>query len=250
MAYICSCCFDDLDLHARSQWMGKGITYQRWIISTAKQAISIKLSTPVGWIGRPQHYAKLLYCTTESSKWWRRSENWKIEKEEGHFVCDFDFENVYMACPSCFLFLFARAWVLLAVWGDKTGSEWTSREWPAGRLELSSPDPGISFVKKKISFDLHPSVSWLIRCGWPLHEWLAWFSQTDTQLICSPDTSCRARRTSTDWSALSAGLITVLDGHTGSFDEAQTVARSRRSKSWTPDEGLLAPSTKHKSRTL
>ena len=56
---------DDLDLDARSHWVDKGKN-QRWIISTTKQAISIKLATTVG-----------------------------------HFLRDIDFENVDMAGPSC-----------------------------------------------------------------------------------------------------------------------------------------------------
>ena len=40
--------FDDLDLDARSQWVGKGNTSQRFMLSATKQAISIKLATTVG----------------------------------------------------------------------------------------------------------------------------------------------------------------------------------------------------------
>ena len=40
--------FDDLDLDARSQWVGKGEQIQRRIISTTKEAIRIKLVTTVG----------------------------------------------------------------------------------------------------------------------------------------------------------------------------------------------------------
>ena len=39
--------FDDLDLDARAQWVGKG-TNQRCMLSVTKQAISIKLATTVG----------------------------------------------------------------------------------------------------------------------------------------------------------------------------------------------------------
>ena len=54
--------FDDLDLHARLQGVGKGKKNQRRLISITKQTISIKLGSTVG-----------------------------------QFVCDLDFENVYMA---------------------------------------------------------------------------------------------------------------------------------------------------------
>ena len=40
--------FDGPDRGARSQWVGKGKTNQHWVISTHKQAISIKLATTVG----------------------------------------------------------------------------------------------------------------------------------------------------------------------------------------------------------
>ena len=39
--------FDDLDLDARSQWVGKGKTNQRWMLSATTQAISIKLARTV-----------------------------------------------------------------------------------------------------------------------------------------------------------------------------------------------------------
>ena len=39
--------FDDLDLDARAQWVSRGQN-QRWITSTTKQKISIKLTTTVG----------------------------------------------------------------------------------------------------------------------------------------------------------------------------------------------------------
>ena len=39
---------DALDLDIRSQWVGKGKTTERWIISTTKHEISIKLATTVG----------------------------------------------------------------------------------------------------------------------------------------------------------------------------------------------------------
>ena len=59
---------DDLDLDAGHSASAKAKN-QQWMISTTKQAMkSIKLAT-----------------TTE-----------------GHFLCDRDFENVYMAWPSCF----------------------------------------------------------------------------------------------------------------------------------------------------
>ena len=58
--------FEDLDLDARSQWDGKG-KIQCWIISTTKQVISIQLATMVG-----------------------------------HFLHDLDFENIYMAWPTCY----------------------------------------------------------------------------------------------------------------------------------------------------
>ena len=40
--------FDDLDLDAKSQWVGKGTKKQRLISLTTKLAISIKLATNVG----------------------------------------------------------------------------------------------------------------------------------------------------------------------------------------------------------
>ena len=57
--------FDYLNLGARSQWVGRG-KHQRWIISTTKRAISIKLAITVG-----------------------------------PFLRDLDFENMYMAWLSC-----------------------------------------------------------------------------------------------------------------------------------------------------
>ena len=63
--------FDDLDLDARSQWVGKGEKSALHALGNYKQAISIKLATTVG-----------------------------------HFFpdLDLDFANVNMACPSCFQF--------------------------------------------------------------------------------------------------------------------------------------------------
>ena len=40
--------FDDLDLDAKSQWVGKGEKNQRCMLSATKQAISIKLATTIG----------------------------------------------------------------------------------------------------------------------------------------------------------------------------------------------------------
>ena len=74
--------FNDLDLDARSQWIGNGKLNQRCMLSATKQAISIKLATAVG-----------------------------------HFIrdLDLDFATFYMACPTClFCFVFQRD----QVWGD------------------------------------------------------------------------------------------------------------------------------------
>ena len=43
---------DDLDLDARSQWVGKGNKNQRCMLSATEQAISITLATAVGHILR------------------------------------------------------------------------------------------------------------------------------------------------------------------------------------------------------
>ena len=40
--------FDDHDLDARSQWVGRGKTNQRGMLSTTKKSIRTKLATTVG----------------------------------------------------------------------------------------------------------------------------------------------------------------------------------------------------------
>ena len=61
--------FNDLDVDARSQWVGKGKENQSWMLSATKQATSIKLATMVG-----------------------------------HFLSDLDFANTYMTWPSWVFF--------------------------------------------------------------------------------------------------------------------------------------------------
>ena len=41
--------FDDLDLDAKSQWVGKGHKKKLWMLSATKQAICIKRATTVGF---------------------------------------------------------------------------------------------------------------------------------------------------------------------------------------------------------
>ena len=53
--------FDDLDLEARSQWVSKS-TPKKLIISTTKQAISIKLTTTVASVGRFKVTSSLKMC--------------------------------------------------------------------------------------------------------------------------------------------------------------------------------------------
>ena len=55
MQIIRSCCFDDLHLDARSQWVAK-VQNQRWILSATKQAISIKLVITVQYCLRDRDF--------------------------------------------------------------------------------------------------------------------------------------------------------------------------------------------------
>ena len=53
MAYIyADARLDDLDIDARSQWVGKGKKSAFGVISTTKQTISIKLAATVGHVLR------------------------------------------------------------------------------------------------------------------------------------------------------------------------------------------------------